>query len=157
MVNPEDIPEPNQGRVFREKLHSVHVVKGVWSSFTDLLFNRQAVGFAVWQNCYVWIFFLNLPNVGYDVDNKFVFFKAGDCLLDYEPKQQTPKLVISGVKKERLEDIKVIFSNKKESCGDKKMEAKAVAVPGSSGLVNITVKYQNSKGKIQSTYHRRHF
>ena len=111
----------------------------------------------MWQNCNVWIFFLNLPNVGFDVDNKFVSFKAGDCLLDYEPKQQTPKLVISGVKKERLEDIKVIFSNKKESCGDKKMEAKAVAVPDSSGLVNITVKYQNSKGNIQSTYHRRHF
>ena len=26
---PEDIPEPSHGRVFREKLHSVYVVKGV--------------------------------------------------------------------------------------------------------------------------------
>ena len=26
-----DIPEPSHGRVFREKFHSVYVVKGIWS------------------------------------------------------------------------------------------------------------------------------
>ena len=38
---PEDIPEPSHSRVFREKFHSVYVVKGVWSLLTDLFLNRR--------------------------------------------------------------------------------------------------------------------
>ena len=40
---PEDIPEHSHDRVFREKFHSVYVVKGVWSLLTDLFLNRRNV------------------------------------------------------------------------------------------------------------------
>ena len=38
---PKDIPEPSNGRIFREKVRSVYVVKGVWRLLTDLLLNRD--------------------------------------------------------------------------------------------------------------------
>ena len=38
--DPEDILEPSQYRDFRDKFRSIYVVKGVWSSLTDLFLNR---------------------------------------------------------------------------------------------------------------------
>ena len=44
---PTDILEPSHGRVFRGKLHSGYVVKGIRSLLTDLSFNKLNLFFGV--------------------------------------------------------------------------------------------------------------
>ena len=71
-----------------------------------------------------------------------------NCFInpEYEPKSESPVLVVSGVKMARKDVIRDIMSSYQVSRGDPNI--KSFHVRGKN-LVDITIKYKDSRGKLQ--------